>query len=870
MSLNLFDHPICLETPLRRVPSTWIQHTPFAMFLIDILRPQLFVELGTFQGVSYCAFCQAVAKLQLNTHCFGIDTWEGDPHTGFYGQDILSDLRGHHALRYGSFSNLIQSTFDEAQSNFEDGTIDLLHIDGYHTYDAAKHDFENWLVKVSDRGVVLVHDIHVHERDFGVWKFWQEIKTQYPTFEVAYGCGLGMIAVGKDIPPGIRPLLDSSEEELKKIREAFEILGKRAEHNVDAIYPLQNQLKSLEHIVLQEQAHNEALQAHLDRVSLFESGIEQSMGFWLLKKYHGAIERFLPKQTRQRKFYDTSRHLIIQTLKPMRNLMTESPPVTPSLEMKENSNTKLPQTEQPTRHFTKSPLISVIIPVFNTPIQFLEAAIQSVKNQTYSNWELCICDDGSSKYETVEYLKQILDASNAKIRVSFSKTNEGISQATNEAVKLASGEYVAFLDHDDELTPNALEEVADVLVQNPQLDIVYSDQDKIDAGNNFSEPFFKPDWSPEFFRHVMYVGHLLVVRRPLVQQLGGFDSHYSGIQDYEFMLRASETTSHIFHIPKILYHWRKIPGSVAMGIDEKGDGITKLQTEAVNEHLKRTGIQAIAEPHPRHPHRVAIKPNSIESNSLISIILPIQGNSLAVGRCIDSILSLSTYENYEIVIVKEGLIKIELPVLANDHIRMVSADEKCNLSQKLNLGVSRTSGEIIVILNSDVKVTASNWLQTLSFYLNAPDVGAVGPLLLYPDGRVYHAGVVLGLRGAANPVLQGYSYEHDGYAGSLSSPREVSAVPADCMMFRKQDYQSLGGFNEYFVDGYYDLDFCLRLRKQGKRILYIPDVPLVKNKVENNNLDAALFTDRWNEWIEAGDPYYNRNFSLTRKDYELE
>ncbi len=205
MSLNFLDHTICLEMPERRVPSTWIQHTPFAMFLIDALRPSLFVELGTFQGVSYCAFCQAVAHLGLETRCFGVDTWEGDPHTGFYGEDVLSDLRGHHALRYGTFSNLLRSTFDDAKADFEDGSIDLLHIDGYHTYEAARHDFQNWLPKVSNRGIVLLHDIHVHERDFGVWKFWEEIKAQYPTFEVVYGCGLGMIAVGKDIPTGILP-----------------------------------------------------------------------------------------------------------------------------------------------------------------------------------------------------------------------------------------------------------------------------------------------------------------------------------------------------------------------------------------------------------------------------------------------------------------------------------------------------------------------------------------------------------------------------------------------------------------------------------------------------------------------------------------
>ena len=226
--LNPLDYPICFAIPRRLTPfSAWHEHIPFAMFLVDILKPRVIVELGTQYGDSYCAFCQAVQTLNLNTRCYAIDTWKGDPHAGFYGPEVLADLRAHHDPLYGSFSRLIQSTFDEALVHFADGSIDLLHIDGYHIYEAVKHDFESWLPKMSSRGVVLLHDINVPERDFGVKRFWEEIRTQYPSFEFLHGHGLGVLAVGEEYPPVFQAMLCASDEDLARIREFFFNLGQR-------------------------------------------------------------------------------------------------------------------------------------------------------------------------------------------------------------------------------------------------------------------------------------------------------------------------------------------------------------------------------------------------------------------------------------------------------------------------------------------------------------------------------------------------------------------------------------------------------------------------------------------------------------------
>ena len=228
LNINLLNHPICFTNPRRLTPlSGWHEHIPFAMFLIDILKPNVIVELGTHYGDSYSSFCQAVYELNLTTRCYAVDTWKGDTHSGFYGPDVLAEFQSHHDRLYGNFSRLIKSTFDEALQNFSDGTIDLLHIDGYHTYEAVKHDFESWVPKMSQYGVILLHDINVREKGFGVWKLWDELKIQYPHFYFLHGNGLGLLVVGKDYPIGLKELLEAREEDVNKTRNFFFVLGQR-------------------------------------------------------------------------------------------------------------------------------------------------------------------------------------------------------------------------------------------------------------------------------------------------------------------------------------------------------------------------------------------------------------------------------------------------------------------------------------------------------------------------------------------------------------------------------------------------------------------------------------------------------------------
>jgi GT2 family glycosyltransferase len=502
------------------------------------------------------------------------------------------------------------------------------------------------------------------------------------------------------------------------------------------------------------------------------------------------------------------------------------------------------------------PLISIIMPTYNPPKEHLWSAVESVISQVYENWELCICDDGSG-IETKELLSKILSY-DKRIKVSYLDKNSGISKATNKALNLAEGEFIALLDHDDSLMENSLLEIIEAINIQPDVDVIYTDQDKIDDKDNLSEPFFKPDWSPEMFRGVMYVGHLLVVRREVALKVGGFNSKYDKIQDYDFMLRIAEQTNKIKHIPKILYHWRKI-----------------LQAAAVNDSHIRQGLNAKAEVNSQHEHRVILRPLSRENFPMVSIIVPTKDAPEHIQRCLSSIFEKTTYTNYEVVVVDNGTVdERALETLEKYEVNVISYNEKFNYSHANNLGVRNCKGEFIILLNNDTEVITPDWIENLLYYLEQDDVGIVGPLLAYPDRTVQHAGVVLGFRGTADHVMRGFPIESDGYAGSLSCTREVSAVTAACLMIRKDEYEALGGFEEYYATHYQDVDFCLRVISKGKRILFVPHIELihyesVSRKSYYDLVDRALLLDSWGDLIEAGDPYYNQNFSLEHYDYSV-
>lgn len=509
--------------------------------------------------------------------------------------------------------------------------------------------------------------------------------------------------------------------------------------------------------------------------------------------------------------------------------------------------------------------ISLILPVYKSDITLLDKCIDSIIKQSYSNWELIIVDDGSDSEELATTLKSYSNK-DYRIIVIINKTNQGISAATNNGVEISTGEFIAFIDHDDLLSNEALAIVVKYINENPDFDVFYSDQDKIDLGNKLFEPFFKPDWSKWYFRGVMYIGHVLVLKKSIIDKVGFFDSYFDGVQDFEYLLRVSENTQNIYHIPKILYHWRSINGSVAFSHDAKGN-IHDLQKEAVERHFERLKINAKVEKS-SIPHRLKIVPFLKENYPLVSIIIPTKDAPELIRKCLKSIFEITSYPNFELIIIDNKTTNKEsLEILNRYDLKIVNFNEKFNFSKANNLGVKNSNGDYIIFLNNDIEIIEHDWIQQMLFFAEQPEIGAVGPLLTYSDDKVQHAGVVLGFNEIADHVLRNVNSSDDGYFGSLSVSREVSAVTAACLMMRKSLFMGIGQFNELYEIIYQDVDLCMKIREQGFSIIYTPNCRLIHHESKTrgdkfNFEDKYLFLDLWEDILQKGDPFYNNNFKL--------
>lgn len=540
----------------------------------------------------------------------------------------------------------------------------------------------------------------------------------------------------------------------------------------------------------------------------------------------------------------------------------------PSLSASKAFELLQPAFQQHARRVTAdTPLFSILTPAYNSKPEWLAEAALSLLNQTFADWEWCIVDDGSDNRETKKLLELLIRVS-PRVRV-HSTSNAGISAASNQALDLARGEYVCFLDHDDLLHPFALEAMRAKMGEG--YDVAYSDQDKLDdATGDLVEPFFKPAWSPEYFRGAMYVGHLLCVRRELARKTR-FDSAFDGVQDFEFMLRLSEAEVSVGHVPQVLYHWRKTPGSIAEKTDAKPQ-IGALQERAVNAHLERMKLRARAE-QSTLPHRLKLVPLKRESFSRVSIIIPTRDAPEVFERCLKSIFARTSYPDFEVIVMdNETIDERALQVMQEYPIRQIPFPDPFNFSRANNQGASTATGEFLVFLNNDTEVITDDWLQHLVYYAEQPDVGAAGALLAYEDRTVQHAGVALGMRGTADHTMRRFPIDVDGYAGSLVCAREVSAVTAACLMIRKALFEEIGGFNEHFFTAYQDVDLCLRLRARGLRVICTPQALLLHHESISRQryydmIDRMLLLDQWEHVIERGDPYYNRNLDLERGDY---
>lgn len=539
--------------------------------------------------------------------------------------------------------------------------------------------------------------------------------------------------------------------------------------------------------------------------------------------------------------------------------------------------------KQRKHHFSYEPLISVAVPVFRTPETFLIQMIESLLDQTYGNWELCIAN--GSPEDTV--MKGVLDEymkKDSRIRVSELSENKGIAGNTNAALEMARGEFVGLLDHDDLLAPNALYEVARALDSDRTLDAVYTDEDKVTTElDEHFQPHLKPDFNLDLLRSNNYICHFFVVRCSVVEKAGGFRQEFDGAQDHDFIFRCVETAGKVGHIPEILYHWRTHKASTADNPASKMYAFDAGK-RAIEAHLERTGTAGVVTHTPDLGFFRVKYP--VQGSPLVSIIIPNKDEKETLKTCIESIQEKTEYDNYEIIIVEnnsttEEIFQYYKELSQDPRIRLLRWKKEFNYSAINNYGVSHAKGEYLLFLNNDVKVITPGWIKEMLGVCQRPEVGAVGVKLIYPDNTIQHAGCVIGIGGIAGHMFVDMPANRTGYLHKASILQDMSAVTAACMMMKKTAFEEAGGFTEKLSVAFNDVDLCLKVRKNEKLIVYDPYVQLYHmesktrgaedstEKVRRFQEEIEYMRCQWIDILKKGDPYYNKNLSLTKWNYSL-
>ncbi|MEW9991025.1 glycosyltransferase [Clostridium butyricum] len=538
------------------------------------------------------------------------------------------------------------------------------------------------------------------------------------------------------------------------------------------------------------------------------------------------------------------------------------------------------------RKFEKQIKFSILVPLYNTPKQFLCEMIESCINQTYSNWELCLADGSDIEHKYVgNVVKQYVNK-DSRIKYKILQNNGGISENTNQCISMASGEYIALFDHDDLLHNAALFEYMKV-IEEKNADFIYSDEAIFGKNlKDIQEIHFKPDFAVDNLRTYNYICHFTVFKKSLLDKVGLFRKEFDGSQDHDMIFRLTEKAENIVHVPKVLYYWRRHANSTAQDINSKSYAINN-GIKAVNEHLKRCNIDGFAQSSEEFPtiYRLTYK---IMSNPKISILIPNKDNIKVLRICIDSIINKSTYKNYEIIVIENNSTEKEtfnyyqtLEKYKNIKIVRYESKGEFNYSAINNYGVKYASGEHLLFLNNDIEVISENWLQEMLMYSQREDIGAVGAKLYYENETIQHAGVIIGIGGFA-----GHSHRHidrrcGGYFSRCKIQQNLSAVTAACLMMRKNVFEEINGFDESFKVALNDVDLCLRIRKLSYLIAWTPyaelyhyesisrgyeDTPEKKKRFEG---EVEKFQDRWKNELEQGDPYYNPNLTLGAEDFSL-
>lgn len=562
------------------------------------------------------------------------------------------------------------------------------------------------------------------------------------------------------------------------------------------------------------------------------------------------------------------------------------------LAMKQHGKASFPTPEQRKEQsetvFLKKIKISILVPLYNTPKQFLTEMIDSVVAQTYQNWELCLADGSDAEHAYVEEICNAYREKDSRIVYARLAKNEGISGNTNECYKMATGEYIGLFDHDDILHPCALYEYMKAICEQ-DADYIYCDEATFKNGDidNMITLHFKSDYAIDTLRANNYICHFSVFSRELLEGTELFRTKYDGSQDHDMILRLTTNAKHVVHVPKLLYYWRSHKGSVASDISAKTYAIEAARG-AVSDHLRTQGFKNFEVISSRAFETIFRIKYQVLSNPKVSIIIANKDHYFDLNRCISSIIDKSTYENYEIIVVENNSTEADIKEYYQEiqklpNVKVVTYEGPFNYSKINNYGASFATGEYILLLNNDTQVIAIDWIEELLMFGQRPDVGAVGAKLYYEDKTIQHAGIVIGLGAhrTAGHTHYKVNYENVGYMGKLCYAQDVTAVTGACLLVKKSLYDELGGLEESFAVALNDVDFCLRLRQKGYLNIFNPYCELYHfesksrgmddegEKAARYNEEAAKFREKWKAELAAGDPYYNPNFSLDRSDYSL-
>jgi GT2 family glycosyltransferase len=690
---------------------------------------------------------------------------------------------------------------------------------------------------------------------------------------------------------GLKMIAEKEKGELKEAVEREKAESKEAAEKEKA--ELKETIDNLAYNLSHYQTHYHAAIAQRnvlqERINTVESSYQAIVNseFWRMTKPFrfllNSIKRILkhtPLVKHVYKFLSSVKNFgVKETLKKTKRFLQRK---TYKLEFK-NILPEAELTFQKSARFSRNIKFSILVPLYNTPEKFLEEMIASVKGQTYENWELCLADGSDKNHGHVKNICKKHAGKDSRIIYKKLDRNLGISGNTNECVAMSSGEYIALLDHDDLLHPSALYEAMKIICAE-DADVIYTDEDKVDGNTRaYSEPHFKPDFAIDNLRAYNYICHLTIFKRSLLDKVGLFNPIFDGAQDHDMILRLTEKSKKIIHIPKILYHWRITGNSTSLDTKSK-PYVAKAGIDAVSGHLKRCGLDAEVIAHKIYPTIYRIKYKIIDK-PLVSIIIPNKDHVEDIKKCINSIINKSTYSHCEIIIVENGSTAKEIfnyyDELKNSNIRIVYWHSKFNYSEINNFGRKNARGEYIVLLNNDIEIISPDWIEEMLMLCQRRDIGAVGAKLYYTNGTIQHGGIIAGIGGVAGHSHKYFPKNHDGYFARLLIQQDLSAVTAACMMVKGKVFDEIHGMDPAFAVAFNDVDFCMRIRKAGYLIAWTPYAEAYHYESKSRGLEdtpekqirfskeVLLFQSRWAKELAAGDPYYNPNLTLDREDFSV-